>query len=215
VNFCLSHVVLERSAVSASGTFKALAASFTGMPDRQGDILVPGLFRDSLAEINSRGGHIPLLWQHDAAEPIGAISNARETVRGLEVDGALALDAVANAKRAYSLMRVGGLSLSVGFLCTPGGAELRADGARLLRKADLFEVSTVPIPADAGAIIHTVKGFELDYERAARVYFGLPKRKAELLIQKGLAAMGGSDSELDAAKADAAAARIERLLSKF
>jgi HK97 family phage prohead protease len=215
VNFSLYPVVLKRSDVSERGSFAALAASFTGRPDRQGDQLVPGVFRDSLADIESRGARLPLLWQHDASEPIGAITHAEETDRGLEVEGQLALDGVANAKRAHALMRVGGLSLSIMAAVPAGGAELRDDGVRMLKRLDLHEISAVAVPADPGSVIHTVKGLELDYERAVRVYLGLPKRKAELLIQKGLAAMGGADSELDAAKADAAAARIVRLLSPF
>jgi len=216
VNFSLYPVILKRSDVADAGTFRALAASFSGRPDRQGDLLQPGVFQHSLADLASRGAKLPLLWQHDAAEPIGAITKAEETRAGLEVEGQLAVDGVSNAKRAHSLMRVGGLSLSIGASCPPGGAELQDDGTRLLKRLDLHEISAVAVPADAGAVIHTVKGYELDYQNAARVYLGLPKRRAELLMQKGLAGLAGPDpDDVERAALDAAAARIERLLSQF
>jgi HK97 family phage prohead protease len=186
-------MVLKRSDVS-NGTFRALAASFSGRPDRQGDLLQPGVFQHSLADLASRGAKLPLLWQHDAAEPIGAITKAEETRAGLEVEGQLAVDGVSNAKRAHSLMRVGGLSLSIGASCPPGGAELQDDGT----------------------VIHTVKGFEIDFQRAARVYFGLPKRRAELLMQKGLAGLTGPDPEdLERAALERLAASVDRLFSQF
>jgi hypothetical protein len=218
VKFSLNPIVLKRSDVADHGAFKALAASFSGKADRQGDILLPGAFSASLADLASRGARLPLLWNHDSSEPIGAVTAAQETDRGLEVEGQLAIDGVSNAKRAHSLMKVGGLSLSIGSSVPPGGAELRDDGTRLLKKLDLHEISAVAVPADAGAVIHEVKGLELDYARAARIYFGLPKRKAELFVRKGLAGMSGPDSDLDdeaLAALDAAAARIEKLFSQF
>jgi HK97 family phage prohead protease len=66
--------------------FAGYAAVFD-RADRGGDVVRAGAFARAL----KRGvGAVPLLWQHDAARPIGRIEYLREDNRGLRVIARLA-----------------------------------------------------------------------------------------------------------------------------
>lgn len=90
-------------AVSADGTFEGYASLFN-LPDLGRDIVMPGAFARSLATRGTSG--IKLLWQHQAAQPIGSWLEIREDARGLFVRGKLNLE-VARARELLALLREG------------------------------------------------------------------------------------------------------------
>lgn len=175
---------LKRATVE-EGTFKGLAS--TWQLDRHGDVIERGAFAKSLAAWAARGARLPILWQHDQREPIGAIRKAAETDEGLEVEGELVL-AIENAKRAHGLARAGGLAMSIGFSITPGATETRS-GVRFIKEIDLAEVSLVSIPANAGAVVREVKSARdcstvREYEALVREALGLSSRDAKAVAAK-------------------------------
>jgi uncharacterized protein len=115
--------------------------------DRGGDVIRPGAFADA---VSAGPGHLPLLWQHDPARPIGRVEHLAEDRRGLQVIGRLS----AGAGDAAALLRdgaVGGLSFGYRVRQASGRA-----GARELTRLELVEVSLVTVPMQPGARVHAL-----------------------------------------------------------
>ncbi len=89
-----------------AGAFSGYASLF-GVVDSGGDMVMAGAFARSLIKRGASG--IKMLWQHQAAEPIGLWASIVEDSRGLKVEGRLDLS-VARAREALSLMRKGALA---------------------------------------------------------------------------------------------------------
>jgi HK97 family phage prohead protease len=123
--------------------FAGYAAIF-GRVDRGGDVIRAGAFARSL-----KRGTVPLLWQHDAARPIGRIEYLREDRRGLRVIGRLV------DRRAAALLKERAVSgLSFGYRVR----EAEGEAPRELIDLDLVEVSLVTLPMQPRARVHAVEG---------------------------------------------------------
>lgn len=149
---------LELKFAGEPGEFTGYAATFNGASDRKGDTISPGAFRRSLLEHKAAGGLPPLLWQHDADRPVGAISDMHEDARGLRIEGRIIRETKHGAE-AYALAKAGGLALSIGFVTRQSD---RTKAGRVLTDLDLAEVSLVSVPADRNARILHVKGSNMD-----------------------------------------------------
>lgn len=197
------------------GTFKGLAS--TWQLDRHGDVIERGAFAKSLAQWSARGARVPVLWQHDHAEPIGALRVATETDDGLEVEGELVL-AVGNAKRAHALAKSGGLAMSIGFAIPEGGSETRS-GVRFIKEIDLAEVSLVSVPANPGAVVREVKSARdcstiREFESLVRDALGLSARDAKAVAAKGWQGLhwDGAGQRREDALPDEVTNEVRRLL---
>jgi HK97 family phage prohead protease len=103
---------LALSQANDAGAFEGYASVF-GDVDSGGDVILPGAFAASLKKRGAAG--VKMLWQHQAAEPIGVWAQIIEDGRGLKVRGQLDLS-VARAREALSLLRSGAVDgLSIGF----------------------------------------------------------------------------------------------------
>ncbi len=141
------------AAVSEGGVFEGYASLF-GVADLGKDLVVPGAFAASLARRGPSG--VRMLWQHDAAQPIGRWLSIVEDARGLRVRGKLNL-AVGRARDIHALMREGAVDgLSIGFRVERARAE-RPTGLRRLEKLDLWEISIVTFPMLPDARVENVK----------------------------------------------------------
>jgi hypothetical protein len=128
--------------------FAGYAAVFD-RPDRGGDVVRAGAFERSLAR---GGGRVPLLWQHDAARPIGRIEYLKEDRRGLRVIARLS-DGKAG-REAAALLKEGAVGgLSFGYRVR----EASGEAPRELRELDLVEVSLVTLPMQPKARVHAVE----------------------------------------------------------
>jgi HK97 family phage prohead protease len=189
--------------VEIDGSFSGYASVF-GLADLGHDVIEKGAFAKSLTSRKSSG--VRMLWQHDAAEPIGVWTDIREDARGLYVEGRLA-KGVARAREALELMRAGGLDgLSIGFRTVKARKDART-GLRHITEADLWEISVVTFPMLPQARIDNLKA-ELptvrEFERWLTRDAGLSRSAARLVIAKGysaLAAMQSRDGR-DAFQAD-------------
>ena len=144
---------LPLSGMSEAGVFVGYASLF-GAVDTGGDMVMAGAFARSLMKRGAAG--VKMLWQHQAAEPIGVWTSIVEDARGLRVEGRLDLS-VARAREALSLMRKGAIDgLSIGFR-TLRAATDKSSGVRRLQEVDLWEISIVTFPMLPQARVGAVK----------------------------------------------------------
>lgn len=160
----LSNDVPLRLTLSADGTIEGYASLF-GEVDQARDMVMPGAFRQTL---QSRGlRKIPMLFQHDPAEPVGVWLDLAEDLRGLRARGRLIPD-VTRARELLALLHGGAIDgLSIGYRTVRGQIDPRTR-IRRLHQVDLWEVSIVTFPLLNGARINTVKHTpQLSMRRAA------------------------------------------------
>ena len=155
--------------IAEDGTVEGYASLF-GEVDAARDMVMPGAFARTL---KSRGiRRVPMLFQHDPAEPVGVWLELFEDFRGLRARGKLIPD-VARARELGALIRAGALDgLSIGFRTVKG----RIDPATRVRKLidlDLWEISIVTFPLLAGARVRAVK--DLASGREERLYRRHPR----------------------------------------
>ena len=140
--------------IGADGTVEGYASLF-GVVDQARDMVMPGAFRETLKTRGLR--RIPMLFQHDPAEPVGIWLELREDFRGLYARGRLIPD-VQRSRELFSLLRAGAIDgLSIGFRTVQGRIDPKTR-VRKLAAIDLWEISIVTFPLLAGARVHAVKG---------------------------------------------------------
>jgi len=145
---------MEIKSLNEAGYFSGYASVF-GELDNHKDVIMHGAFSDTL-DTKNEALDVKLLWQHNAAEPVGVFDLIREDSYGLYVEGHLLLD-VARAKEAYSLLRSGAVKgLSIGYKVRKASLDPET-GIRLIKALDLFEISLVTFPANELALISEVK----------------------------------------------------------
>ena len=146
-------VFRPRTTIEPDGTVEGYASLF-GEIDAARDMVMPGAFARTLKMRGLR--RIPMLFQHDPAEPIGVWFELTEDFRGLRARGKL-IPEVARARELIALVKSGAVDgLSIGFRTVKG----RIDPASRVRKIidlDLWEISIVTFPLLAGARVRAVK----------------------------------------------------------
>ena len=146
---------IEIKAVNEDGLFSGYASVFEEI-DSYRDIVKRGAFEKTLAESESKGRAVPILWQHDAAKPIGVYTELKEDAHGLYVEGQLNMD-VQQAREALSLLRQKALSgISIGYNSVRYDTDVKS-GVRRLYELKLYEASLVTFPACDGARVTDVK----------------------------------------------------------
>ncbi|MCU1123535.1 HK97 family phage prohead protease [Stenotrophomonas pavanii] len=147
---------LSVKAVSDDGLFSGYGSVF-GTVDSYREVVAPGAFSESLAEIKAKGRPVPVLWQHRSGEPIGVYTSLVEDAHGLKVEGQLIIDGVARAKEAHALMKAGAVSgLSIGYYVREDSWDEK-ERVRTLKKVELVEISLVTFPANDDARIDAIK----------------------------------------------------------
>ena len=146
-------VFRPRTRIEPDGTVEGYASLF-GELDAARDMVMPGAFTRTL---KSRGlRRIPMLFQHDPAEPVGIWLELREDQHGLYARGRLIPD-VTRARELYALLKAGAIDgLSIGFRTVKGRVDPRTR-VRKLDALDLWEISIVTFPLAAGARVRAVK----------------------------------------------------------
>lgn len=149
----VASVFAPRTTIDADGTVEGYASLF-GEIDQARDMVMRGAFATTLQQ---RGVHrIPMLFQHDPAEPVGVWLELREDHRGLYARGRL-IPEVTRGRELLSLLRAGAIDgLSIGFRTVKGTIDPRTRVRRLIA-VDLWEISIVTFPLLAGARVRAVK----------------------------------------------------------
>ncbi|AET90673.1 gp4 [Burkholderia sp. YI23] len=199
---------LNVKSVDDNGHFSGYGSVF-GNVDSYGEIVAPGAFEKSLADLKSSGRALPILWQHNTNTPIGSWSGLKEDDYGLFGDGELWLDDAPNAKIAYRGMKAKAITgLSIGYYVINSSYNEKT-GERTLNELDLVEISIVTNPANPEARIEAVKSVIAhggipslsEFERFLREA-GFSKSQAAVIANRGLKHLlrseSGDDSETPA-----------------
>jgi HK97 family phage major capsid protein/HK97 family phage prohead protease len=153
-----AYCTIEIKAVeSADGKRQFSGIATTPSTDRMGDVVNPKGAQFKLP--------IPLLWQHNSREPIGWVTAARVTDKGIEVDGEVASvqedgtlkDRLTEAWQMLKAKLVRGLSIGFNAL-----ESARIDGTFGIKFIawEWLELSCVTIPANQDASITAVKSID-------------------------------------------------------
>ncbi len=142
-----------RVSIRTDGVVEGYASIF-GEIDQARDMVMPGAFAETLKLRGLR--RIPMLFQHDPAEPIGVWLELREDYRGLYARGRLIPD-VTRGREVLALLREGAIDgLSIGFRTARARVE-PGSRVRKLYAVELWEISIVTFPLAAGARVRAVK----------------------------------------------------------
>jgi HK97 family phage prohead protease len=197
---------VKADGVAEDGTFEGYGSVF-GIVDSYQEVVSPGAFTDSLAELAGKGRKVPILWQHRTDQPVGVYLDVHEDDHGLFVRGQLLIDAVAQAAEAHALIKAGAVTgLSIGYWVRESSFDEKT-GIRTLTKLDLVEVSLVTSPANDDARVEAVK-FKLahgqlpnirEFEKLLREA-GFSKTQAAAVAGHGLPELLRREAEGDATK---------------
>lgn len=143
----------SRVSLASDGTVEGYASLF-GEVDQARDMVMPGAFTQTLKLRGLR--KIPMLFQHDPAEPVGVWLDLHEDFRGLWARGRLIPD-VARGRELLALVSEGAIDgLSIGYRTVRGQIDPKTR-IRKLYQVDLWEISIVTFPLLAGARVRAVK----------------------------------------------------------
>ena len=149
----VASVFAPSTRIDADGTVEGYASLF-GEIDQARDMVMRGAFAATLRQRSVQ--RVPMLFQHDPAEPVGVWLELREDHRGLYARGRL-IPEVARGRELLSLLRAGAIDgLSIGFRTVKGRIDPRTR-VRSLLAVDLWEISIVTFPLLAGARVRAVK----------------------------------------------------------
>lgn len=159
--------------------FEGYASTF-GNVDLGNDVIAQGAFTKSLLA----NPEVPVLWQHQMSEPIGASVEMREDNKGLYVKGRLPKEDSLVKGRVIPQMKVGSIKeMSIGFFTKE--SDYKEDGVRVLKEIELFEFSLVTKAMNPQALISGFKSMESlkDVEQSLKE-MGLSNTEAKTLISK-------------------------------
>jgi HK97 family phage prohead protease len=199
-------IELELKSLTDAGNFSGYGSVFN-VVDKGGDIVAPGAFAESLATWQKNGRTVPVLWQHQPDQPIGAWEDLKEDDHGLLGTASLWLDDAPYARLAHRGMKSKAITgLSIGYRVKDYSVN-KETGVYTLQKLDLVEISVVTNPMNddarvadvksmlAAGRVPTVREFE-DFLREA----GFSKSQAALVANGGLSKLsrgepGGEQSD--------------------
>lgn len=151
-------VLQVKSVDDATRVIKGMAT--TPSTDRMGDIVEPlGV---------SFATPLPLLWQHNSAQPVGLVEFDKPSAKGIGFTATIASIAEAgNLKdrvdEAWQSVKAGLVrAVSIGFRSLESEPIKNSFGVRFL-KSEVMELSLVTIPANAEAVITTIKAIDQKY----------------------------------------------------
>lgn len=153
-----------KATTDAAGEFTGYGAVF-GKVDQAGDLIMPGAFRETIAE--RKGRPLPMHLNHGLIElggrrGVGTWHAVAEDSTGVEVKGRLAGMQTETGRYLFEQVRSGAFGgLSIGFRVAPGGAMFGTKSAgsarRTLSKVHLSEVSLTDDPCNTLALVREVK----------------------------------------------------------
>jgi HK97 family phage prohead protease len=161
-----AYSVLDIKAVSGDGLSIEGVAS-TPTTDRMGDIVDPMGAQFAVP--------LPLLWQHDSRAPIGEVSFAKPTAKGIPFKARLVDPSTVDSptlkdrlQEAADSIRTGLVrAVSIGFRDL--AHEVMKDGGWRFTSWEWLELSAVTIPANADAVITTIRSIDAEARAAAGI----------------------------------------------
>ena len=130
------------------GIIEGIASTPT--TDRMGDIVEPKGAQFKLP--------LPLLWQHNAREPLGHVISAKVTDAGIAIRAQIVRGVLPEIDRAWTLIKAGLVrGLSIGFRATEEPEPIKGTWGLKFTKWEWLELSAVTIPANADALRHLLR----------------------------------------------------------
>ncbi len=174
---------LESKELGGNGEFSGYASVY-GNVDFGGDIVEAGAFADALESSRPKP---KMLWQHDPSQIIGIWDNLKDSEKGLISSGRI-LTEIQKGKEAHILMKNGAIDgLSIGYRTLESDYISTASGVvRVIKKADLLEISVVTFPMNPKAVVTDVK--QLQSPREVETILrnaGVPAAFAKLVANHG------------------------------
>lgn len=170
---------------SSPGTMLQGYGSVFGKVDQHADIIDPGAFEENISEIRQGKAIFPkMLYQHNASEVIGIWTELSTDQKGLRVTGNL-VKGLPRYQELDTLVRNKMIDgLSIGFRTLR--ADNDANGARVIKAAEIWEVSLVTFPANKDALLTDVKQLRSvrEVETLLRAQ-GVPAKFAKLVAKYG------------------------------
>ena len=162
------------------GFISGLASTFDN-EDREGDVILKGAFKKSLARLKRGNRVVPILLSHDFSKQLGGVPSKqlKETDNGLLMTDSMLDLNLERSRDQMSLAKNGFLStFSIGFLIPDGGLERsKKTGGFIIKEIDLLEISLTPVPANPEAVMTEVKALELKTENEAKLELELDAEK--------------------------------------
>lgn len=186
-------IELELKSLTDKGNFSGYGSVFN-VVDKGGDIVAPGAFTDSLAAWKKAGRTVPVLWQHQTDQPIGAWENLKEDDYGLMGEASLWLDEAPYARLAHKGMQSKAITgLSIGYRVKDYSVN-KETGVYTLQKLDLVEISVVTNPMNDDARVADVKSLLEagrmptlpEFEKFLREVGGFSNTQAKAIAGNGL-----------------------------
>lgn len=188
-----AYSVIEIKAIDESDGKRILRGiASTPSPDRMDDIVVPEGAKFKLP--------IPLLWQHNSAQPIGHVIEAKITKNGIEIVAEIANGVAEYIEQAWALIKAKLVrGLSIGFRGLKW-SDIAGTWGVEYSEWEWLELSAVTIPANAEASITSVKKFD----------FGAPKAPPSRIALISDTAPGATGKETDVTNKGAILAPTQR-----
>jgi HK97 family phage prohead protease len=164
----------------SGGEITGLASTYNNV-DLQADMIEPGAFADTIAEVQAGRQRMPLLDWHGSSldRVIGSVIELKDTARGLWFRARFTEDE--QGQRARQLAMDGHLSgVSIGY--SPLKGAVRSVGGQLVRvlsKVRVHEISLTPIPANPLAQLESAKGAEDRFAANWREEIDLERERRE------------------------------------
>lgn len=186
-------IELELKSLTDKGQFSGYGSVFN-IVDKGGDIVAPGAFAESLETWRKSGRTVPVLWQHDPGQPIGAWESLKEDDHGLLGDASLWLEDAPYARLAHRGMKSKTITgLSIGYRVKDYSVN-QDTGVYTLQKLDLVEISVVTNPMNDAARVADVKSMIEagrlptlpEFEKFLREAGGFSKSQAVAVANGGL-----------------------------
>lgn len=195
-----------------------------GNVDSYGDVIAPGAFAKSLAQIKAGAKPMPamLLSHNPEALPVGKWTEMAEDGHGLRVKGFL-LDTTQGVD-TYKALKAGAITgLSIGFRPIEYALRSRPDEPRrTLKSVDLLEVSVVGFPANDKARVLSVKSADdlkseiktlSELGHLLREAMGWSRSQTEAVLSNFQAKAGRGEPDGDEAKLAASINAADRIIA--
>lgn len=170
--------------------------SVYGNIDDGGDMFAPGAFALSLQKLKASGRVPSMYMQHGAAlgadpRPVGLWTSVTEDSKGLITEGRLVGLQTETGKYNHALVKEGAMTgLSVGYKSRKVDYGKKAgEPRRMIKEADLFEISIVDQPMNTLARIGQIKSAEewteREFERLLTRDAGFSRSEAVIIMDRG------------------------------
>lgn len=161
-----AYSVLETKSIDENAEFVTIRGiASTPTTDRMGDVVEPmgAKFKTPM----------PLLWQHQHDQPVGHVTFASPTEKGIPFEAVLPVikeagrlkDRVDEAIHSLKYQLVA--AVSIGFNAVEGQIERLKSGGLRFKEWEWYELSLVTIPANSQAVITAVKSIDLEHLASA------------------------------------------------